>query len=353
MPFGLLISALMHASLLLLVVFGMPFLRPEPPPTEAPLLLELVTIDEVTTPQAPPTPEPKPEIKAEAPKAAEPEPAKAETPLPPPGARAAPPPPKLALAPPPAPPKPQSPPPAPAPKPAQAAEPPPPPPLPTLEKKPPKSPTPPKLTLATPAPQPKPDTPEPPPPPQPETKPQPQLAEARAPQMPKVPTPPPEKKFERTMDRIALLLDRSKQEPAPQRQPTPKPQRTAAPVGPQAAAGGQEQRQLTIREIDALVLTIRKQIQQCWIVPAGARDAERLVVKLSFSLNRDGSLARPPSTVDDAQMMAAGGPFYRTAVESARRAVLECTPIRDLPTESYDYWRENTLIFDPREILGQ
>jgi hypothetical protein len=341
----------MHASLLLLVVFGMPFLRPEPPPTEAPLLLELVTIDEVTTPQAPPTPEPKPEIKAEAPKAAEPEPAKAETPLPPPGARAAPPPPKLALAPPPAPPKPQSPPPAPAPKPAQAAEPPPPPPLPTLEKKPPKSPTPPKLTLATPAPQPKPDTPEPPP--QPETKPQPQLAEARAPQMPKVPTPPPEKKFERTMDRIALLLDRSKQEPAPQRQPTPKPQRTAAPVGPQAAAGGQEQRQLTIREIDALVLTIRKQIQQCWIVPAGARDAERLVVKLSFSLNRDGSLARPPSTVDDAQMMAAGGPFYRTAVESARRAVLECTPIRDLPTESYDYWRENTLIFDPREILGQ
>jgi outer membrane biosynthesis protein TonB len=349
--FGLLISSLMHASLLLLVAFGLPFLRSPAPPTEAPILLELVDIGEVTTPQTPPAPEAKPVPKATDVKEAEPKPAKDETPLPPPPTAASgpPPPPKLALAKAPAPPKIETPPPAPAPKPTDAAEPPAPPPLPKLEKKPPTPPKPPKLALATPAPQAKPQAPEPPP--QPETKPQ--AAKTPTPPVPKLaPTPTPEKKFEKTIDRIALLLDRSKTTPSPNPQ-SPRPQARAAPAGPQATAGGREERQLTIREIDAIRLIIQRQIESCWDVPAGARDAADLAVKVSFSLNRDGSLAHHPVVESDPRAEAAGGPFYRAAAESARRAVLKCTPLTGLPPDSYEYWRDVTLNFNPQQILGQ
>ena len=350
MRFGLLISALMHASLVLLVAFGLPYLRSPVEPTEAPIMLELVTIGEITTPQTPPTPAPKPVDKADSDKEAEPEPAKDETPLTPPQTASAPPPPKLALAKPPRPPKVEAPAPAPAPKPAAKTEPPPPPPMPTLEKKPPTPPKPPKLALAAPAPSAKPETPEPPP----QSQPKPRAEKAPTPTMPKVPAPPaPEQKFEKTMDRIALLLDKSKKTPPSPSPQATRPQARAAPAGPQATAGGREERQLTIREIDAIRLIIQRQIENCWDVPAGARDAANLAVKVSFSLRPDGSLSRPPEVENDPRAEAAGGPFYRAAAESARRAVLKCTPLAGLPPDSYEYWRDVTLNFNPREILGQ
>lgn len=102
---------------------------------------------------------------------------------------------------------------------------------------------------------------------------------------------------------------------------------------------------MTMSEIDA----IRYQIQQCWSVPAGARDAENLVVRIKVFLNTDGSLSKAPEIVGGDQ---SGDPFYRTAAESARRAVLKCAPLKNLPADKYSRWRELTLTFDPREMLG-
>jgi len=44
--------------------------------------------------------------------------------------------------------------------------------------------------------------------------------------------------------------------------------------------------------------------------------------------------------------------FFRTAAESAVRAVRLCTPLKNLPTTKYDRWQEITLTFNPREMLG-
>ncbi len=129
--------------------------------------------------------------------------------------------------------------------------------------------------------------------------------------------------------------------------PTPPRSKTTA----RAEASAAEARELTIREIDALRLTIRQQIELCWSVPGGARDAENLTVRVHFFLNSDGSLARPPEVVDQARMFAAGGDFYRTAAESARRAVLQCSPLANLPIDKYEYWREVTLTFKPKDML--
>jgi len=341
--FGLVISTLLHASLLLLVAYGLPRLADPLELKEQPLLVELVTIGKETTPQAPPQPEPKPATEAKA--DAEPEPKK-EAPLPPPAVAAAPPP-KLALAQPPRPPQLEKPPPTPAPappKPAEAA----PPPLPKLESKPPAAPEPPKLSLAAPPPEAKPAPSPTPPPPMPKP-----AAAAPTPPVPNVPKPPPGKVFEtQTLGRIAALLDKDRQ-PAPQ-QPRPKdekPERRAAPPGPPAVASGRDQREMTIREIDALVLIIRKQIQSCWTVPAGARDAENLVVKVHILLNPDGSLIGPPEIINPGGALSRNDEFYQTAAESARRAVLACSPLKDLPVDAYGHWRDITLIFNPKEML--
>jgi len=46
-------------------------------------------------------------------------------------------------------------------------------------------------------------------------------------------------------------------------------------------------------------------------------------------------------------------PYFRAAAESALRAVQNprCSPLR-LPPSKYRLWRNMTLEFDPREMLG-
>ena len=43
---------------------------------------------------------------------------------------------------------------------------------------------------------------------------------------------------------------------------------------------------------------IRSQVEPCWSVPAGARDAENLQVRIRIYMRPDGDLARPPVIVD-------------------------------------------------------
>ncbi len=68
-------------------------------------------------------------------------------------------------------------------------------------------------------------------------------------------------------------------------------------------------------------------------------------------LKPDGSLIRVD--ILDRDRLYARGTFYRAAADSARRAVFNCMPLRNLPPEKYDDWRELTLNFNPREMIGQ
>ena len=104
-------------------------------------------------------------------------------------------------------------------------------------------------------------------------------------------------------------------------------------------------RPVSISEIDL----VRQQITRCWIVPAGAKDAQNLVIDIAVQMNRDG-------TVQHAELRKGSGrmsdPFYRTAAESALRAVLNprCQPFK-LPAKKFDRWKTMTLSFNPSDIL--
>jgi hypothetical protein len=301
------ISAAVHLAVIAVAWAGVPALFKRDLPEEAPIIVELVTIAEETR-AAPEVvkPRPEPPKKEEPPPPPRPEPAAAAEPPPPP--------------PPPPAPKP------PAPKPEQVAALPPPP---KPEPKPAEAPPPPPETRAAPEPPPKPE-------------PRPKQVDVR----PKTKPEPPSKAPKFDAGKIALLIDKSrkdtpeeeaKEEPKSFLQPPPRDQ---APVR-RAELGNR----LTISEIDA----IRYQIEQCWSVPAGARDAHDLVIRIHISLRPDGSLKGPPEILDREKM---GDSFFRAAAESATRAVQRCTPLKNLPTTKYERWQEITLTFNPRELLG-
>ena len=101
--------------------------------------------------------------------------------------------------------------------------------------------------------------------------------------------------------------------------------------------------QLSAAEATAL----RKQVQQCWTLPAIARTVEMLPVQVSVRLAGDGSLAAVPQIVGGKMLLSQGrGPYFDLA-ESAQRAILACAPFR-LPAQKYPAWSEMQVVFNPR-----
>jgi len=104
--------------------------------------------------------------------------------------------------------------------------------------------------------------------------------------------------------------------------------------------------EMTISEIDL----VRQQIQRCWNMPAGAKDAQTMIISIRLAMNPDGTVQQA-RILDQARM--GSDPFYRTMAESALRATLDprCQPFR-LPLEKFDRWKNMKLTFDPRDMLG-
>ena len=178
----------------------------------------------------------------------------------------------------------------------------------------------------------------------PTPKPKPQVAEKPA------PTPKPEPEAKPNNDFASVLKTVSKlekQAPKPEKKPEKTLQEQVAEAlsrnsnpAPQPLTQA-----ISASDLDA----IRRQIEACWNLPAGARDAQNMIVGVRTLMNPDGRV-RSASIVDTAR--AASDPFYRSMAESARRAVLNprCQPLR-LPPEKYDEWRVMFLNFDPRGMF--
>ncbi|MEX1147954.1 MAG: cell envelope integrity protein TolA, partial [Sphingomonadales bacterium] len=220
-------------------------------------------------------------------------------------------------------------------------------PEPEAEPEPEPEPEPTAVAAAPPPPEPSPEPPRPDPVPEPtpapappETTPEPtpQVASA-APQM----RPRPPSRFD--ANRLAALLDKSIKEDEPVEQP-----RRDLDVSAIMERSNRSEIQQA-RVVADLRSAIRSQVEKCWSVPAGARYAENLQVRIRIWLNPNGALARPPEIMDAARGRGADGEFFRVASESARRAVQRCAPLQ-LPAETYDLWKDIELTFDPSEMLG-
>ena len=138
---------------------------------------------------------------------------------------------------------------------------------------------------------------------------------------------------------------------APQTPPTQKPaEKQAAPANetqakPNNSTKYDDSMPVSMTEVSAIM----SQIQRCWNIPAGARDAQSLVVVLDVKLNQDGSLVSVSLAENHARY--ASDSFYKAATDSAIRAVKRCTPLQGLPMEKYGSWQEMKMYFDPSKAL--
>lgn len=221
-------------------------------------------------------------------------------------------------------------------------------------------------------PKPTPPTPAPPPPPAPrqqaEAKPTPQPEKAPMPKAEPVSEPKPKPEPAKAPEQVSQPQKRFA-DAKPQKKPPPtrddfinsvlkdvappktaqndapkQPVKNPSPPPAQQKAASIDDK-LTMSEIDF----IRRQYIECWNPPAGARDAKDLVVMINVDYNPDGSVRR--AEIADTSRM--GDPFFRTAAESALRAVLNprCNPLKMPPTK-YDSWKSVTLSFNPRDMFG-
>ncbi|OFX14289.1 MAG: hypothetical protein A2516_07945 [Alphaproteobacteria bacterium RIFOXYD12_FULL_60_8] len=292
-----LISVALHLLVILAAWFGLPdFFTPDPNLEEQAMIVDITNL-QITdktnlppqVPQAPPKEEPKPEPP-------KPEPPKPEPPKPEP--------------PKPEPPKPEP----PAPKPPEPPA--------------------PKPDAVPPPPEPvKSDKPPPPPPPKPK-----------------------EVKKDTKQDDLSSLLksveklkEKTKSPPPSDQAPSEPDRQAFADQMAKAIKGSATNyvasQPLSVSEIDA----IRSQVERCWNVPAGARYAEQLIVEVKVWFNPDGAV-RDARINDPSNKMS--DPFYRAAAESAQRAVVTCSPYT-VPREKYESWKEVTLVFNPRDMVGR
>lgn len=187
-------------------------------------------------------------------------------------------------------------------------------------------------------PKPEPKKPEPPPePPKVAEKPKPVVPEHPA--LPRRKPQPDQPKFD--VDSVLALLDKR----APKAPPQPK----QADLGQKTIKGLGAENAMTLDLKDALL----SQMRECWNVPVGAPNPEKLIVQVRVFLAQDGRLAQPPRLEPGSRAAAAVDPYMRTAAEAALRAVNVCEPYKRLPPERYDTWREIVMTFDPSKMLGR
>lgn len=183
-------------------------------------------------------------------------------------------------------------------------------------------------------------------PPAPEPEPVPEPAAEPAPREPILPpdvlprarpTPPPRQaRVERAAesfdaDRLSQLINRT----------NPTGGGSGASRASIGSDAGRANASLTLSEMDAL----RAQMQRCWNPPIGLAGAEELVITVQIRLNPDGTV----ETIEE--VGAAGiGRLYDVAADAARRAVIQCQPY-SLPPQKYDVWKDVQVNFDPRELF--
>ena len=184
--------------------------------------------------------------------------------------------------------------------------------------------------------------------PEPAPKPAPEPKKAEVKKLTPAPIPPRKPKAPDSFESVLKTLEQLKKEPPPPPKPDPavdfsKMMENALDtptlrndVGPV----------MTISEIDL----VRQQIHRCWNLPAGAKDAHKMLISIRVVMNPDGHV-RAARVLGQQQMSS--DPFYRAMAESALRAVLNprCQPFK-LPLDKYDRWQTMLLNFDPKEMFG-
>lgn len=101
---------------------------------------------------------------------------------------------------------------------------------------------------------------------------------------------------------------------------------------------------------DHVITVLQAEMRRCWEMPSDLPNPDPLIVTLQFDLNEDGTLRGQPRIIRPRDYMFDA--HYRTAVESAVRAVRTCAPYPfpedPILRDHYEAWREVEMRFSPR-----
>ena len=90
---------------------------------------------------------------------------------------------------------------------------------------------------------------------------------------------------------------------------------------------------------------IKNYVGKCWDTSIGASEA-KMIIPLQISANKDGTV-NSVEIVDNSLYIK--NSFYRATADSARRAVLDCSPL-PLPKNKEDQFKSFVFEFDPSFI---
>ena len=103
------------------------------------------------------------------------------------------------------------------------------------------------------------------------------------------------------------------------------------------------------RAAATLAQAIQAQVAPCWNPPIGGADVRKMTVLIRADFGRDGRVIGVPSVVSQTGVSAGNGDYSRAFAETAKRAVLRCSPLK-LPPKLYDVWRSVEINFDPESM---
>ncbi|MFZ4689240.1 MAG: hypothetical protein ACOYLS_08375 [Polymorphobacter sp.] len=103
------------------------------------------------------------------------------------------------------------------------------------------------------------------------------------------------------------------------------------------------------RTAATLAQAIQAQVAPCWNPPIGGADVKKMTVVIRADYARDGRVVGQPSIVSQTGATAGNADYSRAFAETARRAVLRCSPLK-LPSKLYDLWKSVEINFDPESM---
>jgi hypothetical protein len=96
---------------------------------------------------------------------------------------------------------------------------------------------------------------------------------------------------------------------------------------------------------------ISSQIYPHWVVPSGVRDAENIIIEIRVQIKDNGQVILSSIKILDEKRYAADY-IFRAAADSAKRAILEASPLR-IPRDKMELFRDFILRFNLKEALGE
>ena len=115
------------------------------------------------------------------------------------------------------------------------------------------------------------------------------------------------------------------------------------------AAAAPKTARIDPRAAATLAQAIQAQVAPCWNPPIGGADVRKMQVVIRADYARDGRVLGTPTVVSQTGVTTGNADYARAFAETARRAVLRCSPLT-LPPKLYDLWKSVEINFDPESM---